>query len=177
MNQQSTRKRNFTSPTKIQTSIVTFAASSQGKKQNINSTPIRKEVSPLDRSFAAITSNSTPQYKRMNSNNRHAILRDDDYDEELISEDKGDKADNDSHTAETDPESTSSASQNHPKLLTRKLQAVIRRLKRLEKELQDQSIINEIEDVLGEGAYTTVRRLGTIMPLKIYLSLPKISRL
>jgi hypothetical protein len=40
---------------------------------------------------------------------------------------------------------------------------VIRRLKRLEKELQDQSIINEIEDVLGEGAYTTVRRLGTIM--------------
>ena len=38
---------------------------------------------------------------------------------------------------------------------------MLRRLRKLEKELQDQSIINEIEAVLGEGSYNTMMGLGT----------------
>jgi hypothetical protein len=82
------RKRNFTSPQKQQTSIVTFTAG--GKKQNFNQTLERgpTTTSPLNRSFVAITRSPKPppRISQAHDNNKFAAIQYEDEEEELLEE-------------------------------------------------------------------------------------------
>jgi hypothetical protein len=68
--------------------------------------------------------------------------------------------DNSSKVSEhTEPTQKNQGPQQEKKLMSRKTQSVLHHIKRLEKQLQDQSIINEIEEVLGKGSNKIVRDL------------------
>jgi hypothetical protein len=147
------RKRNFTSPQKQQTSIVTFTAG--GKKQNVNQTLERgpTTTSPLNRSFVAITGSPKPppRISHVHDNNKFAALQDEDEEEELLDEESNSIY----NDAAGSPEKTSSADPLELKnpLLSRKTIIALRSLRKAKNYLQDQSIIEEMEDVLGKGSY------------------------
>jgi hypothetical protein len=54
--------------------------------------------------------------------------------------------------------------QAKPPLLSKKSQIAMRILNRAQKYLQDQSIIEEIEEVLGKGSYNLIKNLGNKPP-------------
>jgi len=149
----SNKKCNFSSPGNTQISIVLFTA--QGKKQNINATPECGQGSPLNRLFAAITdSPKTPPRKSNSFNNPFEALMQEE--EELDEETEA--------TETTDSNSNISPitnqAQDKPPLLSKKSQTAMKNLKRVQKYLQDTSIIVEIEEVLGKGSYNLLKNIA-----------------
>jgi len=169
VNQGPDKKRNFASPQKTQTSIVNY---SKQKRVNNNATP---ERSALNRSFTAITSDKTikspPSNLKTskNSNNPFAPLEDNENGDEDDEDD--DPQDEEENSQQTEPltddatetssttkeiDSTPIISAQEMKLLPKKAQQALRKFRLARKILMDNSLKEEIEEVLGEGSFENI---------------------
>lgn len=161
------RKRNYASPQKTQTSIISYNLQ---KKVNHNPTPDR----PLMRSFNSITGSSrtslSPPHQQLKlSNNPFNPLSDQEEEEEATEVDspspskspqmpsKNSQSDTASISSETDLSSAASfLTVQERTILPRKVQHALRKLRMAKKVLMDTSFREEIESALGEGSFHAI---------------------
>jgi len=158
------RKRTFVSPQKTQISITSF---SKQKKQNKSPTP---ERSALSRSYNAITAmghtiNSPPSPLKL-SNNPFTPLAEDDNEDEISDNTTGESQQSTPSITETDIDSHSTLNSStnslitspEKKLLSRKAQQALRKIRTVKKALMDNSLRDELKKVLGKGSVDYISR-------------------
>lgn len=165
----SSKKRNYISPQKTQTSIVAF--SNTQKKQNSSITPPRTAI---ERSLKAITAGPTPSSPPKTlilSNNPYKLLADQEDStntssgsQEMYSSEASTKG------VDTDGVSVSSEGLSSPEkaLLSRKAQQALRKIRSARRVLMDNSVRAEIEAAYGAGCVDSISQdtlSGSTKPL------------
>jgi hypothetical protein len=150
MKQIETKKRNYASPQKLQTSIAHYT---NQKKMNNKPTPPRTAI---DRAYKAITNQSliSPPKAHPLSNNSYKLLADAEEDTPNHTHPQEDPHSISGNSLETDQETdedgSSVTSTPLSKLsLSRKAQQTLRKIRSIRKVLMDYSLRAEIEAVLG----------------------------
>jgi hypothetical protein len=153
------KKRNYTSPQKTQTSIVTFTnQNAPQKKFNSNHTPQRSAISRSQELILGLTSPPNAGKNLALSNNPFNVLSQEEEEEEDISRSlvgmSKEVADPDTasfktgDTEETEPSSTTISSAEQA-LLSKRAQQALRKLRLARNALTDSSIRKELEAVYG----------------------------
>jgi hypothetical protein len=159
------KKRNYTSPQKTQTSIVTFTnQNAPPKKFNSNHTPQRSSLSRSQEAIMRISSPPNISMKLALSNNPYkALLQDEEEEEEEelleslvrvnqeVSPNTGEDLTASSKIRNTEEIASSSITISSPEkvLLSKKAQQALRKLKIARKALTDMAIREELEAAYG----------------------------
>jgi hypothetical protein len=156
------KKRNYTSPQKTQTSIVTFTnQNAPPKKFNSNHTPQRSSLSRSQEAIMRISSPPNISMKLALSNNPYKALLQEEEEEELleslvgvnqeVSPNTGEDLTASSKIRNTEEIASSSINISSPEkvLLSKKAQQALRKLKIARKALTDMAIREELEAAYG----------------------------